>query len=474
MGDTTKALKGTQSRANTKALVGLVLAVIILVSSQLVPLPPEVTREGASALAIFLAAIVLWIAETLPMSVTCLLCMAIIPYFGIMSLNEVFASFGGTSFFFVIATFAITQALSTTTIPLRISCKLLAWSKGNPTKLVIGFMFAAALTSSIVSNLSACILYLSLLKSLLQASNCKPGSSNLGKCLMIAVPASSGVGGLITPAGTPGNMIVIDMLANIGISISFLQWTLIFTPFVLVTVAICGIWVTRIFKPEPISAKATDDLVAQRQNLGGFNSTEKKAIVIIALMIVCWFAGTWISVLNVTVVAIIGMALLFMPGIKVISWQKFSRETNWDIIFTIGSIGVLIAGLTSTGIMDWLITTVFSGTASWNPFLLFLFVGFVVCVIRAFVPTAPAIIALFGVPLLAIAEMTGLSAVALIAIPAYWACTPMLLWFEPIFLFSYGEGYYKPLDVLKYGSVPSVVMILLMTVLPAYVSLFGF
>ena len=133
----------------------------------------------------------------------------------------------------------------------------------------------------------------------------------------------------------------------------------------------------------------------------------------------------------------------------------------------------MIAGLTETGIMGWIVNTLFTGITGWNIFALLLFVGVIVCVIRAFVPTAPAIIALFGVPLLAIAEMTGYSAVALIAIPAYWACTPMLLWFEPIFLFTYGEGYYKPLDVLKYGSLPSIIMIIIMTLLPLYAGLLG-
>ena len=463
----------TLNKKQIKALVGFVLAVIIVIITQIVNLPEGVTREGLSALGLFLAAIVLWITESLPMSVTCFACMAIIPYFGIMDLTTTLSKFGGSSFFFVIATFAITQALSKTTIPLRIGCKLLTWSKGSGAKLVMGFTFASALTSAIMSNLSTCILYLSLVLALLKANNCKPGESNLGKCLMIVIPAASGVGGLITPAGTPGNVMVIDMLANIGIEISFMQWTILFAPFALLTCLICSVWITRIFKPEKISAEALQVLYVQKEEAGKLTAKEKKAVAIILAMVVLWFAGTWITALNTTVVALLGMAILFFPGVEVLSWNEYSKETNWNIIFAIGSIGVLIAGLTETGIMGWIVNTLFTGITGWNIFALLLFVGVIVCVIRAFVPTAPAIIALFGVPLLAIAEMTGYSAVALIAIPAYWACTPMLLWFEPIFLFTYGEGYYKPLDVLKYGSLPSIIMIIIMTLLPLYAGLLG-
>lgn len=464
----------SSNKNQIKALVGFALAVIIVIITQVIGLPEGVSREGLSALGIFLAAIVLWITESLPMCVTTFVCMAIIPYFGIMDLNTVLGSFGGSAFFFVIATFAITQAIAKTTIPLRISCKLLELSKGNSARLIIGFMFACAITSSIMSNLSTCILYLSLVMALLKANGCKPGKSNLGKCLMITIPASAGVGGLITPAGTPGNVMVLSMLEEVGINVSFLQWTLIFAPLVIITVLVCGIWITRIFKPEPITDSAIQEIKQQKVEAGPLTAKEKKAVFIVLVMVVLWFAGTWVPALNTTVVALIGMACLFFPGIEVLSWNEYSKETNWNIIFAIGSIGVLIKGLTITGIMDTIVNSVFSGITGWSVFALFLFVGVIVCIIRAFVPTAPAIIALFGVPLISIAAMTGYSTVALIAIPAFWACTPMLLWFEPIFLFTYGEGYYKPFDVLKYGSVPSIILIFIMTLLPAYVGLFGF
>jgi sodium-dependent dicarboxylate transporter 2/3/5 len=471
---TLKENKHGVSKNTIKAWIGIFLAVVLVLASRWIAIPEGVTREGAYALALFLAAIILWITEAMPMSVVNFALMAIIPFFGIMDLKTVLSNFGGIAFFFVIATYAITYAVSRTTIPLRISSTLIKWSKGDSRKLVIGFAFATAITSSIMSNLATCILYLGLVQALLRANNSKPGESNLGKCLMIIIPACSGVGGFITPAGTPGNVLVISMLSNVGIEIGFLQWTILAAPLALLTVLICGLWITAIFKPEPISQEAAAVLEAKRAELGAMSTQEKKTVIIVLTMVIAWFAGTWVSFLNTTVVALIGMAILFLPGINVISWNDFAKETNWNIVFTIGSIGVLIAGLISTGIMNWIVTTVFSGITGWSTFALFLFVGFIVCVIRAFVPTAPAVIALFGVPLLAIAEMTGQSAVALIFIPAYWACTPMLLWFEPIFLFTYGEGYYTPMDVLKYGSVPSVIMVLVMTLLPAFVGIVGF
>lgn len=461
-------------KTSFKKLFGLIFAVLAIIIGYILPTSAEVTRTGLLALAVFFGVIVMWICETMPMSVSALLLIFLMPALGIMNLNTVFPTFGGTSFFFAIATFFVSGALENTSVPLRICRALAKLTKGDSRKLVIALFFASAITSAIMSNLSTCIIYMNLSLALLRANNCDVGKSNMGKCLMIGIPATAGVGGLITPAGTPGNALIMGLLEGVGIELTFMSWTLLFAPLALLTVLICGIWCTMIFKPEPIDAKALEALDDKLRECGNFTKKEIKTVVIIVVMLICWLLGTWVPVLNVTVVAIVGMAVLFMPGIDILEWKTASKKVNWDLCFTMGAVGVFISALTNTGIMGWLVQNLFSGLNSWNIYVMFFVIGLVVCVIRAFIPTAPAIAALFGAPLLAAAAMTGASPVALLAIPAFWACAPMLLWIEPIFLFSYGYNYYKPLDVLKYGSVPCLILIALMSFLPNYVALFGF
>lgn len=462
------------AKLNYKKLFGLIFTVLAIIIAFVLPTTPEVTRTGMVALAVFLGVIVMWVCETFPMSVSALLMMFLMPALGVMELNAVFPAFGGTSFFFAIATFFVSGALEDTSVPLRICRALAKMTKGDSRKLVIALYIACALTSSIMSNLSTCIIYLSIGLSLLRANDCEPGKSNLGKCLMIGLPATAGVGGLITPAGMSANALIIGLLETVGIELTFLGWTLLFAPLALFTTVICGLWVTTVFKPEPIDAKALEALDEKLRECGNFTKKEIKTVVIIVVMLICWLLGTWVPVLNVTVVAIVGMAVLFMPGIDIMEWKTASKKVNWDLCFTMGAVGVFISALTNTGIMGWIVENLFSGLGNWNVFVMFFVIGLVVCVIRAFIPTAPAIVALFGAPLLAAAALTGASPVALLIIPAFWACTPMLLWIEPIFLFSYGYNYYKPLDVLKYGCIPSLILIALMSFLPVYVSFFGF
>ena len=505
-----------------RRIIGIIIAVALIMLTAILPTPDGVTREALLSLGVFGGALALWICNSLPMSVSALAMMMLMPLLGVMTLSDVFAQFGGTAFFFAIATFAVSIALENTTMPLRICHALTSRTKNNPSMLVISLMFACGLVSAFMSNLATCIIFLSISHGLLEANNTVPGKSNLGKCLMIGIPATAGIGGLITPAGTPGNALIIGLLeSEAGVTVTFLQWVLLFAPIALAIAASLGMnpkavlicvrmaatmaVATPIAMPmnamavEPggynfmdfvrpgvpltindsevfldFSDEALADLDRRLEEAGSnLTSVEKRTLVIIAIMIVCWLLGTWIPAMNVTIVAVLGMAAMFLPGIGVLEWKDTAARINWDLSFTIGSVGVLIGGMSSTGIMAWIVNALLSGMGGMNLMLAFLIMGLVVCVIRAFIPTAPAIVALFGPPLLTLAPILGATPMAMLYLPAMWACAPMLLWIEPIYLFSYGWGYYKPLDVLKFGSVPCLILIIVMAFTPMYCGLFG-
>lgn len=153
-----------------KSITGLILCAILITMAEIIPLADGVTRVGLLSLAVFFGTILMWILNSLPMCVTAFLMMFLMPALGVMKLEDVYSSFGGTAFFFAIATFVLSFALEKTSVPLRICNILTRWAKGNPGKLVIAIMFACGLTSGIMSNLSTCIIYLNLGLALLKAN----------------------------------------------------------------------------------------------------------------------------------------------------------------------------------------------------------------------------------------------------------------------------------------------------------------
>ena len=75
-----------------------------------------------------------------------------------------------------------------TKLTLRLINKLLRWAGSSAEKLVLAYMAAAALLSSVMSNVPVTVLFLGLAQPVLKAVGAKPSSSRLGKCLMIGIP----------------------------------------------------------------------------------------------------------------------------------------------------------------------------------------------------------------------------------------------------------------------------------------------
>ena len=238
-------------KSNTKALVMIAIAVVILILSRVLPLPEGLSREGMTALGVMIAALVLWVSEAMNMAVTTILLVCMLPFFGVMKPAEMFKGFGGSVFFFMIGTMSITTALASTTIPTRMAGGILAWSKNNPVKLVLGFTVGTAVLSSIMSNIPTCALFASLGIAIMKANgDPKPGTSNLGKCLMIGIPAGSVIGGFMTPAGGPTNIVAINALEAVGIRVTFLDWMIMGYPIGLICSVLFALWICIFSKPE--------------------------------------------------------------------------------------------------------------------------------------------------------------------------------------------------------------------------------
>ena len=476
MGNKTEILAPKATVAK-KRIVGFVVAVALIALFTLIPPFEGLTDPAMASIGIFLAAIVLFVCQVAPLAVSCLTLMMLLPYFNITTLADIWAGFGGTSFFFVFFCFGVTGALSNTTLPMRISAWITKVSKGNPKILVFGFLYAATIISGFMSNFGTLIMFYGIIIMFLKAAGLKPGESRLGKCLMIGLPFACGNGGFISPAGSPGNLIAQSLLINQGFDITFLKWFLMCTPFALIMCFLVSVSLIAIFKPEPMPTEAMEAVYEAKQKLGPVGGNEKKAIIIILVTILLWFAGTWVKQLNTTVVAGCAFFLMFMPGIDLMDWKSYVREADWNLLMMVGSVSITMGCVNTTGAMTWIADKLFSGLGGMSIFLALLLVGVIVCYLRVLIPTAPSVAAIFVPIMIGIAQIVGTEyTVALAMIPVLWSgSTITLLYTEPIYLYSYGSGYYTAGDLFKAGLIPTLIMVVIIAAaFPAWFGLFGF
>ena len=460
-----------------KKKAGIIIAAAILIVAQFLPTSESLTGPAISSMAIFLAAITLWICESFPMCIAAMGLMVIMPYFNIMTLGELWPNFGGSAFFFVLATFALTASIENSTFPTRFIAWLVDISKGNSKRLIYGFMMGSALLSSIMSNMATAIMFISISLILIRANgDPERGKSNFAKCLLIGVPAAANIGGFMTMAGTPSNIMGADILQQLcGIEITFAQWMIIGYPVGIVSTLIASFIMTTAFKPEPLDPAAVEYYLSSRETLPPLTTKEKKTLVIIVTMFVLWILGSWVSALNTSVVAILGVVIMMCPGVDVLDWKQFNSKTDWNTIFVIGAVPVLVAGMVNTGASKWLVDTVLSGLSGMPWMVLTVVVALFIMVLRNFIPTGVANFALLQVPLIELAQAAGGSPTTMILILAYWCVVILCLPFDPIYLVAYGEGYYKVNDTLKSGIPLSIILVLFTgLIIPLFAGVMGF
>ena len=464
-----------QKTLNKKGIIGLVLSAIVIILFSLLKSPEGMSPQGMRAIGLFLGALILWVLEVVPMTVSTMVLICLMPLLGVMTFNEAIGNFGISTALFIMATGGITTIIRNSTIPLRITSWIMKITKGNTRLMVFYFGIAGALLSGVMSSLATCALFFTFALMLLKANHCEPGKSNLGRCLMIILPACCGIGGFLTPAGTPGNIVLMDMMEKMGITVTFAQWCVIGLPLGIFATLLFAWFLPLVFKPESISEESRQALIEQAAALPKLTVKEIKSIAVIVAMIVLWFLGSWVPYFSTTVVALLGMGAMFIPGMDLLTWKEFSDDCNWNLVFVMGSVSILMVGVTATGAMDFIAGKLFSNIGSLPVTIMFIAIAIVICIMRAFIPTTTAVIALFVPLLTSIATITGASLPALLFIPAFWGPAALLLCYtEPIYLITFGEKYYSAGDLLKAGAVPSLILsVVLGVLLPVLVRIAG-
>lgn len=447
------------SKALTKQSVGIVLALIVLGVALVVPGGDLLPREGVLMLGIFAMAAVLWICESLPVGITGILALVLALLLGVAPASDVFAGYASPTWFYLLGAFSISAVFSQTSYGMRLVVFLLRKTHGNARLVVLAFMASAWLLSSVMSDTAAVLMFIGIAKGILDALGCKPRESNFGRCLYIGLLYGAIVGGFATLAGGPNNMAVLQIA---GIGVSFVDWMIVGVPMAVVMLPVCWLFVTRVFPPETFPVEQYEDIIAQTEAAGAPTAQERKALVFVIMMPVLWIAGNWVPALNVTVVALLGLVIAFMPGVRLLTWDQYQKSVPWVVLIMIGAIFSMSTLMVQTGVIGFVGFLVEAAGMFALPFplallvyLLFAYGVFTLC------PVGGVWEALFVPVLVGFCQAAGVSgAVAPFAILFAFGGN-FLLPINPLNMYAYAHGYFRPLDMVRAGLAPALVLIVL-------------
>ena len=463
MGGIYEAASKGEDTMRAKSLASLALALAVISISANAPTLDGLTAAGLSGIGVLVATIILMITEALPLPITMLSMMSAAFLLGVASFSDICASFGNSAVFFMLASFGVSAGLMNTNIPQAFVERVVDWSRGKSKRLVAGFLAASAITSSFMSDVPTCVIFGAFAAKLLEASgHDKPGESSLGRSLMIAVPAGAILGGFATPAGNGLNIMVmnsVNQMANANLT--FVKWCAAGIPLMAAMATICTLVILRMFKPHNISVEVIR--IAEQKTEGSTKLGKKdlKFAVIMFVMIALWISSSWVPQINITVVAVLGVLAMHLPGVDLLKGKDFVLGVSWESIIMCGGIIAIGTVVQSTGAISWLVDLALTGSSIWPTAALLFVFSLIPCLIHLATPVAGAIYALSCIPLITAAMALGIDPCIAALFAGLWICVVFMQPFDLVYLLTYSYGYYTSKDLIAFGAIPTVVLLAL-------------
>ena len=341
--------------------VCLLIGLAMLLASVFLPPAAGMQRGALRTLALMGTTVLWWITETFPIPITALLVPVMVHALGIMPLGDAIKeSFGNPLIPFMVGVLGLSAAVTASGLSRRITYHVLAVVGANTTIVVGVYLWLSFVISMFIDDMAVVAMMLPLVLGLLKTIDAKPGSSNFGRALMMAIIFGAVLGGVCTPAGVSSNIITMAFLArSANTQVGFLYWTLIATPIFLVINLITWGLILWIFPPEikrlPYGREA---LRQELQRMGRWTVKEKTTVVVFLAAVLLWLTSD-LTKLPIAFVSLLILGGVTLPRIGVFeNWRDLNRGIEWGaVVLVVGGFVVGVAA-TKTGLASWVVQRV--------------------------------------------------------------------------------------------------------------------
>ncbi len=399
------------SKRSTAQWIGLVLGPLLFVALQLFDLAPDkpvVTRMAA--VAVLMAT--WWITDAIPLSATALLPMVLYPLLGIMKGKEVAPQYFNSTIFLFLGGFMIALTMQKWNLHKRIALWIIRFIGGGPSRILLGFMLAAAFLSMWISNTATAIMMVPIGMAIILRMENEFGLKKTRKLavgLMLGIAYACSAGGIATLVGTPPNLSfsrIFEITFPQAPAITFGRWFLLGLPLAAVMLAMIWLLLTKVFLRHTKDIKVNKDIVEQEYRaLGPMNYEERAVLTVFASTAVLWVfrkdlvlgaitVPGWSQLLpypqmidDGTVALLMAMVLFLLPtrskkadSPTIMNFEVVS-ELPWNIVLLFGGGFALAQGFRVTGLSE-LIGNQFAGLMGFPPIVIIL----VICLALTFLP----------------------------------------------------------------------------------------
>ncbi|OGP15194.1 MAG: anion transporter [Deltaproteobacteria bacterium GWA2_55_10] len=346
------------------------LGLVFLLVVQM-PTPAGLTPAGQNAIAVFMLCLVLWVTNAVPLAITSLFAIVLVPILGILPSKETYGLFGNEAVFFILGAFILAGAVMHSGLSNRIALNIMQRYGDSPKKLLLSIFLLAAVLSFFMSEHAVAAMLFPIVLEISKALGLKPGRSNYGKLIFFSLAWGCVIGGVATFLGGARVPLAMGILKETtGDTIGFLEYTIAVLPLVVIMLLAGYFLLTRLYPIDITGVDSAHDVLAKRlKGLGKMSFPEYAVGCVMALTIVAWmFLG---SHLGLAAIALSSVVALFI--FRLVKWKDIEEYVNWGIILMYGGAIVLGAALDKSGAAKWIVNETVGQWAGhpWTVFAIF-------------------------------------------------------------------------------------------------------
>ncbi|EED35191.1 hypothetical protein NOR51B_1136 [Luminiphilus syltensis NOR5-1B] len=327
-----------------------------------------------------------WVFEPIPIPVTSLLPLSLMPLFGVLTPAETAQAYGSPLILLLLGGFLLSRGMESSGAHQRLALGVVNLvGSHSPRRLIFGFMIAGACLSMWISNTATVLMLVPVALAVIHSSD---DPKKLAPPLLLGLAWACSIGGIGTPIGTPPNLILMQVYEEVfGESIGFTQWMRWGLPIVITLVPLVGLWLTR---------GLPDRLSVSLPAVGQWRSAERRVLIIFALTALAWMTraepfGGWrawsgLESANDASVAFLAVIALFLvrdaERKPLISWEQ-AQTIPWGVLLLFAG-GICLAKASVASGLSGLAGEAMTGVTALPPIVMLL----MLCLLVTFITEA--------------------------------------------------------------------------------------
>ncbi len=338
---------GEESFERWRRTIGLFLGPVISLLVWFLPMA-ALTPQGHRLAAVGALVVVWWVTEPIPLAATALVGVVLTVLTGISSAVDAFTPFASPIIFLFIGSFMLGQAMSSHGLDRHVAFSLLTLPavRGNAGRIRLAVACMTIMVSAWMSNTATAAMMVPVALGVLHATKSKGGKglrSPVTVGFLLSICYGAGIGGMMTPVGSPPNLIAIGMLDKVaGVKLDFVTWMIIAIPIALLMAVAMFVMSSWMFKGAADTGGAEEYIEREQHTARQWTPGKRNCLIAFGVAVTLWVtpgvltlfglqAGPVASVLmkrlDEGVVAIAAASLLFLLPIN---WSKRRFTMDWQ------------------------------------------------------------------------------------------------------------------------------------------------